>query len=85
VNLLAPQDHNPLGITWGASQLLKLVTALVRPVPLDVMMVSEQILTAPCLVQHRNLGTATYQSSEKKMILHQTSERKPMFAALIFL
>jgi len=28
---------------------------------------------------------ATYQSSEKKMILHQTLKRKPMFAALTFI
>jgi len=55
VNPLAPQDHVPLGITWGASRLLKLVAALVRPVPLDVVVVSEQTLTAPCLVKRRNL------------------------------
>jgi hypothetical protein len=55
VNLLASQDHVPLGITLGASRLLEFIATFVRPVPLDVVLVSEQTLTAPCLVQRRNL------------------------------
>jgi hypothetical protein len=52
VNPLAPQDHVPLGITWGAS---KFIATFVHPVPHDVIMVSEQHLTALSPVERRNL------------------------------
>ena len=55
MNPLAPQDHVPLGITWGASGFLKLVAALVNPVPLDVIMVSGHHLTATSLAEYCNL------------------------------
>jgi len=55
VNPLTPQDHDPLEITWVAGGFLELVTALVHPVPLDVIVVLEQHLTAPSLVECRNL------------------------------
>jgi hypothetical protein len=55
MNPLAPQDHVPLGITWVASGFPELVTALVHPVPLDIVMVLEHHLTTPSLVERRNL------------------------------
>ena len=55
MNPLTPQDHDPLEITWVAGGFLELVTALVHPVPLDVIVVLEQHLTAPSLVECRNL------------------------------
>jgi len=39
LNLIAPQDHIPLGITWVASGLLELEAALLNPVPLDIVMI----------------------------------------------
>jgi hypothetical protein len=72
VNPLVPQDHVPLGIAWGASWLLKLVTALVRPVPLGVVVVSERTLTAPCLVERRNL--LPHMSPIGQLLLHNENQ-----------
>jgi hypothetical protein len=55
LNPLAPQDYVPLGITCGASGFLEFITTLVHPVPLHVIMFSEQHLTATNLVKCRNL------------------------------
>jgi len=38
---LAPQEHYPLGITWVASWLFKLVAALFDPVLLHVIILSK--------------------------------------------
>jgi hypothetical protein len=50
LNPLAPQDHIPLGITWVASWLLELITALLNPVPLQVVLFLRDQLTTMVLV-----------------------------------
>ncbi len=60
LNPLAPQDHIPLGITWVTSQLLKLVTALFNPVPLDTIMILKDQLPTAVLVNGGNLLPALH-------------------------
>ena len=56
LNLLASQDHIPLGITWSASRLLELVAALLYPVSLHVIMIPKDQFAATRLVEDCNFG-----------------------------
>jgi hypothetical protein len=55
LNLLAPQDHIPLGITWVASWLLELAATLFDSVPLDIIMVLKDQLPRTVLIEGCNL------------------------------
>jgi hypothetical protein len=49
LNLLAPKDHIPLGITWVASQLLEFITALFGPVPFHIIVIPKDHLFTSAL------------------------------------
>jgi len=58
LDALAPQDHVPLGITWVASWLFKLVAALFNPVPLYVIVLPNCQFTSPDLIKPCHLRPA---------------------------
>jgi hypothetical protein len=55
---LAPQDHIPLGITWVASWLFKLVAALFNPVPLHIIVLPNRQFTSRDLIEPCHLCPA---------------------------
>jgi hypothetical protein len=79
LNLLAPQDHIPLGITWVASQLLEFITALFGPVPLHIIAIPKDHLPTTGLLEGCNLFPALC-PIRQKLFYNQNQGIHPVIA-----
>ena len=73
MNPLATQDHVPLGITWVAHRLLKLVATLIDPVSLHILVISKHQLTTLLLVEKSKLLPAL--SPIGRHLLHDLDQK----------
>jgi len=73
LNLLATQDHVPLGIIWVARWLFEFVATLIDPVSLDILIILKYQLTTSLLVEKSNLLPAL--SPIGKLLLHDLDQK----------